>query len=74
MRPTGSPEELERRIERAVELLNQGYQPVDVARMVDVDRRSVRRWNAAYRKKGDEALKTKAAIDLGSSPYSFAPS
>lgn len=52
MRPSGSPEELERRRIRAVDLLGRGYAPVEVAHMVGVDRRSVRRWNAAYRKKG----------------------
>lgn len=62
MRPTGSPEELEHRRQRAVELLNQGYQPVDVARMVGVDRRSVRRWKASHRKHGDQALKAKPAL------------
>ena len=61
MRPTGSPEELERRRKRALELLNQGYQPVDVACMISVDRRSVRRWKAAHRKHGDNALKAKPA-------------
>jgi len=59
MRPRGSPEELEWRRLRAIELLNGGYQPVEVARMVGVDRRSVRRWNAAYRVGGNKALKAK---------------
>jgi transposase len=61
MRPHGSPEELERRRLRAIALLKGGYPPVDVARMVDVDRRSVRRWNAAYRREGVKALKAKPA-------------
>lgn len=61
MRPKGSPEELERRRLRAIALLNQEYQPVDVARMVGVDRRSVRRWKAAYLKEGDKAIKAKPA-------------
>ncbi len=52
MRPCGSPEELERRRTRAIDLLQQGYPPVEVAQMVGVDRRSVRRWNAAYRARG----------------------
>lgn len=56
MRPRGSPEELERRRHRAIDLLQQGYQPVDVAQMVGGDRRSVRRWNAAYRAKGLDGL------------------
>lgn len=61
MRPKGSPEELESRRRRAIALLNQDYQPVEVARMVDVDRRSVRRWKAAYLKEGKQALKAKPA-------------
>ena len=52
MRPAGTPAELERRRLRAVELLAQGHPPVEVARMVGVDRPSVRRWKAAFRKKG----------------------
>lgn len=61
MRPTGSPEELEHRRTRAIELLAQGLAPVEVAHMVGVDRRSVRRWNASYRRRGKAALKAKAA-------------
>ena len=59
MRPLGSPEELERRRTRAITLLEDGYQPVEVAHMVGVDRRSVRRWNATYRKRGMAGLKKK---------------
>lgn len=61
MRPSGSPEELERRRTRAIDLLSTGHAPVEVAHMVGVDRRSVRRWNAAYRKKGASALKARPA-------------
>lgn len=56
MRPQGSPKELERRRHRAIELLNNGYQPMEVARMVGVDRRSVRRWKAGYQKKGEKGI------------------
>jgi len=56
MRPPGSAEELERRRLRAIDLLAQGHAPVEVARMVGCDRRSVRRWNAAHRRKGASAL------------------
>ena len=59
MRPPGSPEELQRRRERAVSLLRQGYPPVEVARRVGVDRRSVRRWKAAVRDRGRKALRAK---------------
>lgn len=61
MRPSGSPEELEHRRTRAIELLAQGLAPVEVAHMVGVDRRSVRRWNAAYRQRGEAALKARQA-------------
>lgn len=61
MRTTGSPEELERRRERALELWKQGYSLGEVARMVGVDRRSVRRWKSGYLKKGRRALRAKPA-------------
>ena len=61
MRPVGDPKELERRRERAIALLEQGLMPVEVARRVGVDRRSVRRWKAAYRKRGAAGLKAKPA-------------
>lgn len=61
MRPLGSPKELERRRMRAIALLKEGVPPVEVARRVGVDRRSVRRWKAAHRAEGDDALKAKPA-------------
>ena len=61
MRPVGTPDELERRRLRAVALLTQGHPPVEVARMVGVNRRSVRRWKAAYRQKGRPALEARPA-------------
>jgi transposase len=61
MRPQGSPKELERRRHRAMELLGQGYQPVDIARMVGVNRRSVRRWKASYQKSGEKGIHAKPA-------------
>lgn len=60
MRPHGSPEELEERRFRAIGLLKRGYQPVEVARLLGVERRSVRRWKALAKKKGDKALKKKS--------------
>lgn len=59
MRPTGSPEALEQRRFRAISLLKDGLQPVDVARRLNVDRRSVRRWKAAFLKEGLEAIRAK---------------
>ena len=57
MRPQGSPAELERRRRRAIHLLSEGQPPVEVARRVGVDRRSVRRWKAAYKKRGERGIK-----------------
>lgn len=56
MRPLGNPKELEKRRHRAIALLQDGYQPVDVAKMLGVDRRSVRRWKSAHRKKGQKGI------------------
>jgi transposase len=61
MRPTGSPEELQRRRERAIALLEEGRAPVEVAQIVGVARRSVRRWKSAYRQRGQSALRAKPA-------------
>ena len=52
MRPVGDGKRLERRRQRAIALLKEGRAPVEVARLVGVDRRSVRRWHAAYRRQG----------------------
>ena len=59
MRPAGSPEALERRRHRAISLLEQGWMPVEVARKLSVDRRSVRRWRAAFEKAGNSGLAAK---------------
>jgi len=59
MRPKGSARELERRRQRAIVLLGKGHGPVDVARMLGVDRRSVRRWKAAYRKRGEKGIESR---------------
>ena len=61
MRPTGSPEELERRRVRALALLKEGLLPVEVARRVGVDRRSVRRWKRAARRRGEAGVRAKPA-------------
>jgi transposase len=61
MRPHGTPQELEARRVRAVELLKQGVEPHVVADRLGVDRRSVRRWNRAYRRKGRDGLKAHPA-------------
>ena len=61
MRPHGSPEQLENRRKRAIALFKQGYQPVDIARRLRVDRRSVRRWKAAYLRDGMEGIQARPA-------------
>lgn len=59
MRPIGSGEELERRRVRALALLKTGLLPVEVAQRVGVDRRSVRRWKAAARDGGTQAVRAR---------------
>ena len=61
MRPHGSPKELEQRRQRGIALLQEGYQPVEVANMLGVERRSVRRWKAAYREKGGNGIRARQA-------------
>lgn len=61
MRPPGSPEELERRRHRALAMLHDGMMPVEVARKLGVDRRSVRRWRASFDQEGARALAAKPA-------------
>ena len=59
MRPSGSAEFLEARRHRALDYLGQGLQPVEIARKIGVDRRSVRRWKASILKDGPEAIRSK---------------
>ena len=61
MRPHGSAHALEQRRKRAIDLLSQGHPPVVVARRVGVDRRSVRRWQAAYRAHGEAGIQARPA-------------
>lgn len=61
MRPSGSPEALERRRRRGIALLKEGHTPVEVAHRVGVDRRSVRRWNAAYSQQGEAGIQARPA-------------
>jgi transposase len=61
MRPSGSPEELERRRRRAIALLQQGVPPVEVARRVGVERRSVRRWRASHDRDGPTGVSAQPA-------------
>jgi len=61
MRPLGSPEALEKRRFRAIRFLEDGYQPVDIAKRLGVGRRSVRRWKSTYLKQGRKAVEAKPA-------------
>jgi transposase len=56
MRPLGSSSQLEARRLKAWKLLREGVAPVDVARRIGVDRRSVRRWRAQGEHGGRRAL------------------
>lgn len=62
MRPSGSAEFLEARRVRALEYMDQGLQPVEIARKVGVDRRSFRRWKASVLKSGPEAIRAKPLL------------
>jgi transposase len=59
MRPTGSPEELERRRLRAVQLLEAGHGPAEIGRMLGVTRGAVSQWKMAYQTGGREAVLAK---------------
>ena len=61
MRPPGSPQELERRRVRALALIGNGLAPVEVARRLGVDRRSVRRWKKALMRDGVAGVRAKPA-------------
>ena len=61
MRPFGSPENLQQRRERAIRLLEKGEAPVEVARQLGVDRRSVRRWKSTYRRQGIDGIRARPA-------------
>jgi transposase len=59
MDTTRTLKELENRRVLAVERVNQGYSQADVARILGVDARSVRRWVHDFRQGGLEALQSK---------------
>jgi len=56
MRPPGTAVQLEARRLKAWKLLREGLAPVEVARQVGVNRRSVRRWRARGERRGQRAL------------------
>jgi transposase len=61
MRPHGTPRELERRRLRALEFLDDGIEPHVIAERLGVDRRSVRRWKQAYRRRGRAGVAARPA-------------
>ena len=64
MRPVGTARQLERRRQRAIALLEDGRPPVDVARLVGVDRRSVtsEEEGVRFRRRGDALTRTDLAV------------
>jgi transposase len=61
MRPQGSPEDLERRRRRAVDLLKAGASITEVARRLGCSHSSVILWRDAVRRRGPTALAAKSA-------------
>jgi transposase len=61
MRPSGSPEALERRRLSAIALFQEGFQPVEIAKRLGVGRRSVRLWKAEFLTGGTEAIRARPA-------------
>jgi transposase len=59
MRTKGSPEELEHRRLLAVQRVLEGYSTEEVAEILGVDPRSVRRWVAAYHRDGGQGLRSR---------------
>lgn len=57
MRPHGTQQQLELRRFEAITLLKDGLLPGEISGRLGVDRRSVRRWKASFRKKGEPAIK-----------------
>lgn len=56
MRTTGSPAELERRRCLAVQRVQEGYSTEEVAEILGIDPRSVRRWLATFQQHGAAGL------------------
>src|SRR5436305_2820723 len=60
MRSAGSPDVLEYRRSVAVQRVVEGYSPQEAADFLGVDPSSVRRWLAAYRRRGGDGLTAQA--------------
>jgi transposase len=61
MRPIGTPQQLEARRRRAMEMLEKGHPIEEVAERLKTTTTSVKRWQKAYHKKGPDGLKAKPA-------------
>lgn len=59
MRTRGTAQELERRRRLAVQRVREGHSQVYVAQILGVHDRTVRRWIASYRQKGEQGLAAK---------------
>jgi len=59
MRPSGDPKLLEQRRMQAISLFQEGFQPVEIARQLGINRRSVRLWKAQFLAGGPEALRAR---------------
>ena len=61
MRPHGTPQYLQQRRLRAIAMIQAGHGTTDVARRLKVDPRSVRRFKADYRRRGESGLGARPA-------------
>ncbi|WP_369127502.1 helix-turn-helix domain-containing protein [Candidatus Entotheonella palauensis] len=59
MRPKGSQQTLEWRRHRAIELLDDGKSPAEVADFLGVSRNTVYRWRRRYRRDGRDGIEAK---------------
>ncbi len=62
MRTKGSPEELERRRRRAIDLWQQGEKPADICRILGVSLRALQTWRRAVELGGPDALAAKPRL------------
>lgn len=61
MRPTGTPQQLEKRRLQAIQLIKQGKSKAEVARWLGTSRMSVNRWFLSYEKEGKHGLSSRTA-------------
>jgi transposase len=59
MRPSGTPQQLEKRRRLAIDMLQAGKQAATVARAVSASRSSVQRWRESYERHGAAGLRSK---------------